>query len=45
MAAASSTVLLWVTGIAASIIALVAFVLWGTLGASFLFDMIVAMCI
>ena len=44
MAAAAPTALLWIAGVAASVIAAVAFVLWGTQGATFLFDMIVAMC-
>jgi hypothetical protein len=36
--------LLWTTGIAAVVISIAAFVLWGTNGASTLFDMIVALC-
>ena len=44
MAAASPIALLWVAGVAASVVAIVAFVLWGTQGATLLFDMIVAMC-
>ena len=36
--------LLWSTGIGAVVLALVAFVLWGTGGAGTLFDMIVALC-
>jgi hypothetical protein len=36
--------LLWSTGIAAFVLCMVAFVLWGTGGASTLFDMIVAFC-
>ena len=44
MAATTSTVLLWITGLAVSAVAIVAFVLWGTQGPIFLFDMIVALC-
>jgi hypothetical protein len=36
--------LLWTTGIAAVVLSIAAFVLWGTNGASTLFDMIVALC-
>lgn len=36
--------LLWSTGIVALVLSAVAFVLWGTSGASTLFDMIVALC-
>ncbi|MEA2878828.1 MAG: hypothetical protein QOF14_4024 [Hyphomicrobiales bacterium] len=36
--------LLWTTAIAAVVLAIAAFVLWGTNGASTLFDMIVALC-
>jgi hypothetical protein len=36
--------LLWSTGIAAVVLCVAAFVLWGTNGASTLFDMIVALC-
>lgn len=36
--------LLWSTGIVAFALCIVAFVLWGTNGASTLFDMIVALC-
>jgi hypothetical protein len=36
--------LLWSTGIVAFVLCIVAFVLWGTNGASTLFDMIVAFC-
>jgi hypothetical protein len=36
--------LLWTTGIAAAVLSIAAFVLWGTNGASTLFDMIVALC-
>jgi hypothetical protein len=36
--------LLWSTGIVAFLLGVAAFVLWGTGGASTLFDMIVAFC-
>ena len=36
--------LLWTTGIAAVVLSIAAFVLWGTNGAATLFDMIVALC-
>jgi hypothetical protein len=36
--------LLWATGIVAVVLSIAAFVLWGTNGASTLFDMIVALC-
>jgi len=36
--------LLWTTGIAAVVLSIAAFILWGTNGASTLFDMIVALC-
>lgn len=36
--------LLWSTAIVAAMLAAVAFLLWGTVGASALFDMIVALC-
>jgi hypothetical protein len=36
--------LLWSTGIVAVVLCVAAFVLWGTNGASTLFDMIVALC-
>ena len=36
--------LLWSTAIAAVVLSIVAFVLWGIDGASTLFDMIVALC-
>jgi hypothetical protein len=36
--------LLWTTGIVAVVLSIAAFVLWGTNGASTLFDMIVALC-
>jgi hypothetical protein len=36
--------LLWSTGIAALILSMVAFALWGTTGTRALFDMIVALC-
>jgi hypothetical protein len=36
--------LLWSTGIAAAVIGIAAFVLWGVNGVSTLFDMIVALC-
>lgn len=36
--------LLWSTGIAAFVLGITAFVLWGISGASTLFDMIVALC-
>jgi len=36
--------LLWSAGIAAVVLSIAAFVLWGTSGASTLFDMIVALC-
>ena len=44
MASASSTVLLWTTGIVAASVAIVAFMVWGTQGPLLLLDMIVAMC-
>jgi hypothetical protein len=36
--------LLWSSGIAAVLLAIAAFLLWGTIGGSALFDMIVALC-
>jgi len=36
--------LLWSTGIAAFVLCIIAFVLWGINGASTIFDMIVALC-
>lgn len=36
--------LLWSTGIVAAVLAVVAFVLWGIIGAGTLFDMMVALC-
>jgi len=36
--------LLWLTGIVAFVLCIVAFVLWGINGANTLFDMIVAFC-
>jgi hypothetical protein len=36
--------LLWSSGIAAAVLAIVAFLLWGIIGGSTLFDMIVALC-
>ena len=36
--------LLWSAGIAAFVVSIAAFVLWGTNGAATLFDMIVALC-
>jgi hypothetical protein len=36
--------LLWSSGIIAAVLAIVAFLLWGTIGASALFDMVVALC-
>jgi len=44
MTAANTSVLLWCAGIFASVVSLIAFVLWGTAGAVTLFDMIVALC-
>jgi hypothetical protein len=44
MTEASSSVLLWCAAVFASVVSLVAFVLWGTGGAVTLFDMIVALC-
>jgi hypothetical protein len=37
--------LLWSSGIVAAVIAVAAFLLWGTIGAGALFDMIVALCL
>ena len=36
--------LLWSIGIVASVLCIVAFVLWGVSGAGTLFDMVVAIC-
>jgi len=36
--------LLWSTGIAALVLSMAAFALWGTTGARTLFDMFVALC-
>jgi hypothetical protein len=36
--------LLWSSGIIAAALAIAAFLLWGTIGGSTLFDMIVALC-
>jgi len=36
--------LLWTTGIAAAVLSFIAFLLWGTIGAGALLDMIVALC-
>jgi hypothetical protein len=36
--------LLWATGIAAVVLSIAAFILWGTNGASTLFDLIVTLC-
>jgi hypothetical protein len=44
MASASSTVLLWTTGLVAASVAFAAFLIWGTQGPLLLLDMIVAMC-
>ena len=44
MASATSTVLLWTTGLVATSVAFAAFMIWGTQGPSLLLDMIVAMC-
>ena len=40
----NTSILLWCAGIFASVVSLIAFVLWGTGGAVTLFDMIVALC-
>jgi hypothetical protein len=37
--------LMWSAGVAALVLCLTAFVLWGINGASILFDMIVALCV
>ena len=42
--AKDALLLLWSTGIAAVVIGIAAFVLWGVTGVSTLFDMIVALC-
>ena len=44
MTEAGSSVLLWSVAIVASVVSVVAFVLWGTGGATMLFDMVVALC-
>jgi hypothetical protein len=36
--------LLWSTGIVAGVLGIVAFVLWGSIGATILFDMVLALC-
>jgi hypothetical protein len=36
--------LLWSSGIVAAVLAIAALLLWGTIGGSTLFDMIVALC-